>query len=585
MNKQNNKSKGKATYQKRRQQPRKDSKSKRVNFDNERVSKFDKDEEFKDPRKTGASNDVRWYANNPELLRSAASLPFSTTTGLPLPTAKPTGIDAVPGIMSLRWRPSIGGAFIDPINQAAASTYSFVVHANSRNKSYDAPDLMQMILAGASLFSMVGFGVRAYGVMRTYSQMNSYLPKALVHAMGFDFSDLQSNLSKMWFDLNELIARCQQIWIPKNFPFIERWFWMNSNIYMDGSSIKSQYYMFTPSSYLMYKEEGDYTDDSHLANCTFRSWEYGTDSVPTPNGTLLKWSDYMTRMNQALNALISSQDRGIIFGDILKAYGAENIYGLSPISSDYTVVPIYDTEVLTQIENATICDTFVESIDQDPKTNWIYESGYSPYSQPVKYDSNPHIAPVTQILNFHQDTVPTPEQIMVATRLKCAGCASIPNSKKGSSLGDNNSGGLAPAACGTEVITGVYVSVRRTAPITRGSGDTAVVVPAGDFTLYSADLANMNDNTVTDPNKQEMFFNQLMLYFAFDWAPWKYNILYTKPWGTAINTPITTEAIEAEQPKLLTAIGDYQYYTIITVEELKKMHQTAIYSEFGVPTI
>lgn len=47
-----------------------------------------------------ASNDPSWYATNPELLRAAASIPFSRTMGQRLPF---NGTTSVPGIMSLYW--------------------------------------------------------------------------------------------------------------------------------------------------------------------------------------------------------------------------------------------------------------------------------------------------------------------------------------------------------------------------------------------------------------------------------------------------------------------------------------------------
>lgn len=56
-------------------QGRKDSKDKRVNYDNERESKF-----TADAKKLGC-NDISWYANNAELMKAAGSLPFSSVLG------------------------------------------------------------------------------------------------------------------------------------------------------------------------------------------------------------------------------------------------------------------------------------------------------------------------------------------------------------------------------------------------------------------------------------------------------------------------------------------------------------------------
>lgn len=322
----------------RGKQGRKDSNSKRINLDNERESKFEKDM-CKGAKWTDArSNDVSWYAKTPELLRAAASLPFSITTG-----AKPefTIPEAVPGVLRIRWTPAVGGSDGNPINQAANSKYSFTVHANSRNYAYDPADQMKMILAGSQVFSAIAAGLRAYGIMHRFEQRDYYTPQALVSAMGFSYTDLRSNLANMWYGLNELIARSQQIWIPNDMPVITRWFWLNSNIYRDGGSIKAQYYIFQQRFFWKYVL-GTSLESTNL------------ESVAWPDDCT--WSQYLGFVDSLIQPLLDSQDRGIIFGDILKAYGPDKIYALNNIDNTYVVEPVYDREVLTQIENLTVID-------------------------------------------------------------------------------------------------------------------------------------------------------------------------------------------------------------------------------------
>lgn len=566
MAKQNRKPYNKKTNYKGKQ-GRKDNGQKRVNYDNTRESKFDKDVDATSMKKTSGSNDVSWYANNPELLRSAASLPFSTTTGEPLPWNLSGSYRSMPGVMTLYWVPQIGGSFIDPINQAANSTYSFVVHANSRTKSYDAPDLMQMILCGASLFSMLALGIRAYGLMRMYDQRNLYLPKALIQASGFDYEDLKENLSNMWFDLNELISRSTQIWIPNTFPFIERWFWMNSNVYMDGSSIKAQYYMFTPQSYLTYQATGDYFEDNHIATAHYNMWSgpFNNTAGQFPVYYTHTWAQYMEIMNSMFTPLLASQDRGIIFGDILKAYGADKLYALPPITSDYRVVPVYDEEVLTQIENLVLFDQTPEEIAQDPKTNLIYTSAYTPVSKPVSYPPSTWLpSPSRQVLNFHTMDDPTPEMIMVATRLKAFGVAGIPNGKTSSlSLNGTEMGGVAAAACGTETI--------------RYIGITHMNTSTHEVETYQFKQLVPDDMTYT--------IGQMGDYISFDWAPWVYSIDWDTPFNDSPDQPAIkyTDFNAIEQPIPVHQIGDFDQYTTVDLETIRKMHRTAIYSEFGVP--
>lgn len=531
-----------------KEEPRKDNRSRRVNYDNMRESKI------KDISCTNKSNDVSWYAHNAELLRSAASLPFSSVTGHRFPWVAPSNKSnytaAVPGVLAAQWEISMGGQFDDALNQAKDSIYSFTVHANSRNTSYTSQDEMLVILAGAALFSAIAHGVRAYGTMKAFNQTNSYMPKGLIRAMGFDYDDLQSNLSNMWFDLNEMIARSAQIWIPNNLPFIERWFWMNSNVYMDGNTSKAQFYMYVPANMWYYNElqsdngGGLNYVTSKLANATvdgYYAWN-ATAEIPAT------WADYKSFVNTMFTALIDSEDRGLIFGDILKAYGSENIYALKPIPVDYTVVPVYDQEVLTQFENSNKSVQTLQTIYQDQADGRLH----SRYNNTVPETAVQLQMGLTQkILNFHQTEAPTPEQIMVATRMMSLGNTSVYNS-------EGKIASVAPATCGTEEVYGYYF-------ITKNWNDTEPKV--FKFTGFSA--------STSASLEYQMIYN----WAAFDWAPWiNWVGVKTVATGTAIDV---SQAVMDPNPVVF--IGDYDQWTTIDWRTLQKMHQTAIYSELGVP--
>lgn len=513
-----------------KEEPRKDSKDKRVNFDNMRESKFKKEFEG-DPRVTNKSNDVRWYASNPELLKAAASYPFSYTTGMRLPFNNGY---AVPGVLAVYYSPSLGGGITAPINQAKDSIYSFTVHANSRNQSYDAADEMILILAGMEVFRALAHAIRAYGTMKMYDQRNQYLPQALIKAMGFSFDDLKTNLSNMWFDINEMIARSTQIWIPNTMPVMERWFWMNSNIYMDAESIKSQYYLYVPRQFYQYNETASETGGS-LQTTTWNPYVANT------------WANFKTLLNGMISALIDSSDRGLIFGDILKAYGKESIYAVQEIPSSYTVQPVYDREVLSQIENSTANGIMPAAITQtaDGIINQAWTTGATVAN--LKLGT---IFPRTVVLNFHQKETPTPEQIMVATRLQSASNLLY---WQGTNLTE-----IRPVSSGTEIVQSYGIYCFNYATLTPGSTPNINV-----DTMRSYMMSNdINDGIISR-------------WSAFDWAPWIY-----------IGDPNKMPQSQTDtQPQPEYVYGDFDNYTLLTDSDLTKMHTTAVYSEFGVPVL
>ena len=518
----------------RREQPRKDSRDKRVNFDNTRESKFAKD------TRTGKygrdCNDPQWYAHSSELMRAAASLPFSTTAGL----KSELNNNAVPGVMALTWVPWVEGGTSSAIQQAANSMYSFTAHANSRNYNYDPADEMLLVVAGASLFSAISLGIRAFGTMQRFSQQDYYTPEVLVRAMGFDYADLRKNLSRMWFDLNDLINRSRQIWIPDYMPIIQRWFWLNAHIYRDGTSVKAQYYLFRPSCFLRYQEKTQDTGGS-------------LDTLPwaTNAGGVHTWDEYMKYMDSLFQNLLESQDRGMIFGDILKAYGADHIFALSPIASDYSVEPVYNTEVLTQIENCTPWYSDISGVVQDqygtlvPTTPWLTAAQ-------INKSAGPGFAVSTSVLNFHQLEPPTPEQIMVATRLKVHGLRVTQKKTEDQQTQFK----ISPVTCGTEFIN--YIDMYKWVWSDSGSG-----------TLTRTQVSNGVTGQIS--------FQTWADWAAFDWAPWIYQasssqfILDNTVVGGVLNNNVNNAA------------GDYDNYTYVNTTTLAKMHTTAVYSLFGVP--
>lgn len=545
---------------------------KRRNCDDEREMDYGGKSEGSRDR----SNDVAWYAKNAELFKSAGSVGFANVAGTELPWLQ---AQAVPGVMTFGWTPSLGGGDETAVNQAANSIYSFVVHANSRNQSYDAPDLMMMILAGAQLFSTIAHGLRVYGIMRRFDGMNQYTPKALVSAMGFDYDDLKLNLSNMWFDINHLIAQTNQIWIPNDIPLVERWYWMNSNVYVDGNSAKAQYYMYVPD--VIYQLNETASEEGTSLQRAVRPTE-PTKPASFVEGALWKWDEYLKLVQTMIDALVGSQDRGVIMGDILKAYGLDHIYALSPVTSEYTTTPVYNQEVLSQFENL-ICFPYAPgAITQSQVTRRIHQSANSELNVAVSALSDTpsswnvllkSLIPSTGVLNFHFAGQPTPEQIMVATRMMILGLAVDDATNEG--VGD-----IYPQFTGSEYCTSIKTWVywydpAVATPIMKTHsryGDSYVAAQStiNNIHYYIAGARTSSDGTNY----------YLSDWTAFDWAPAVYfnSVVDDKSSGS-----ILANNMKRSTPG--NVLVEYDNYAIINVGDLRKLHTAALLSEFGVPKI
>lgn len=558
----------------RGKQGRKDSKDPRVNADNEREAKFIKQYE-KDgmrPKVSDKPNDISWYSRNPELLKAAASLPFNSVLGQ---TIMPNGTQYIPGVMRLNFSFAYGGfdssiypAGIDltkdiypaAINQAGKSVYSFLVHANSRNYNYEYQDLQMVICAGIQVFCALATVIRAYGVAKTYPEKSIYAPDALLRGMGFDPDEFRYNLGQIWFDINNLITQTQQIWIPKELPLLKRWIWMCSNVFTDSQSALGQRYIFVPQNFHMYNETADTTGGS-LEPATFTEDGTNYETLVTSNAN--NWNNWKSTIQHMIDRLVNSEDRGIMFGDILNAYGASNIFALPPVDVQTTILPVFNAEVLTQIENFTPTQGYCYGLGQTPLGLYPKMGGTAFNSK----KSNAGQAPNTPVLNFHQPGQPTPEQIVVATRMMACGTVSTDHhyvntfgskaeNVKRLELGSGTV--MMPVTFGSEVPGTIYFVVKGSSSTWDLKDFFNIWPSSGNFTAWS------------------MFSTNHMIpgdYLSFDWAPFLYKL------GSASNTG----AVGEDLGKVIAAYGDYDNYTILNLIEVGKLHQMAMYSEFGLP--
>lgn len=507
----------------RGKQGRKDSKSKRINLDNERESTFIRDESkrINEPENSFAG----WYDHNKELIQSAADIGFSVTTGTVTPMA---GIQyVVPGVMALKWHASLGDA--QAINQIKDSLYSYVVHANSRNTSYTAEDMFLFVFAGKEVFHAIADLIRAYGIMRKYDGANYYTPNALLTAMGYKASDLRANYNHMLFDINDLIAQSHQLWIPNTMPIIEREFWMNSHIYLDADNVKGQMYLYSPQ------------------------WFYELSNTDVETGTALKpyrtawdisggrtWAQAVAVVQHLIDQLISAEYRGVIFGDLLKAFGWEKIYSLNAIDLNYEVEITYSQEVLHQMTNASLAaDANVMDIVQGVNGGIAYDLASNQGLQANNTFYVGYTLPSLQALNLHVKGQPSVELITVATRMM-ADTPTVYSSQSKYGIHVQNTG--------TEIAT------------------VAVIVTYDTNGLPVA--TNLNSYMAT-----EAAFPILARWSTFDWAP----TVYYRTLNTA-TIAVGPASVNADY-----IFQDLDNYLPLPGSVLRRLHRACVMSLWGVP--
>lgn len=502
-------------------------------------------------------NDVSWYAKNEALLRDSASFAY----GIPLGTAinsvpqanfsqfggttiSATGLaKVIPGVCAVHFVPTIGMSddTYSAANLAARNIYSFVRHANSGSANYDSPDLMMYLLATDSCFSFYAMMVRAYGLMRTYSATNRYLPKVLVESMRLNYNDLMTKLAEFRYFINQYAVKLGSLCVPGDMSYIERHIWMNSYVYTDSASWKAQNYLYVQDAFYTFVEQTE--GPGYL--------EY-TDWV-TNSGSNMGLNEIIAFANALIEPLLASEDIGIMSGDILKAFGRDNLFYVNMIAEDYTVLPAYSAEVLSQIENtivlgepsaSTTLSTYSRNITQDvtgPTAGAIRQHFFWEVSATTAtpgYRSQIAALALPRILNMHKDEVSAGDT-MVATRMM--------NIVTQLGYSTEPSPGYAVwevEQCGSEICVSVEISY---------------IVPGAARGRY-----NLNTYGIIVPTTQASITQAALA--SFDWAP-QFAVVYYQSSGSQVQGYTT----------------DFDNYTVLTSNDLTRMHDAALLSEFDVP--
>lgn len=372
-------------------------------------------------------NDVAWYTKSPALLDAAASLPYSYPVGgrIDLTNSLASVWDAgspfrsFSGILALDVLvgPGVSVDGDSAVNIAARDIYSYVRYANSGHSNYDPQDLMMYFLAWDEVSMWIENAKRAYKCMFTYNTQNRYAPRYLVRALGFDYADINANLAQFRYAINALIARFNALNVPTQFSYFTRHKWLYSNIYTDSTTAKAQLYLYRPTLVRKYVETGANGGALKIA------------AVLNSDSKLMTFSRFVSVSNTLIDALLGSEDIGIMSGDILKAFGSDKCWVTAMVGEAESLIPVYNMEVLSQVQNATVLGTKAivdESTDfditQDPTINkgWIiYNPHFSHNSASVLKNTLGNRASNANRVITLNITDPKPGDTMVATRLAC----------------------------------------------------------------------------------------------------------------------------------------------------------------------
>ena len=308
---------------------------------------------------TGKFQDPFWYAKDTSAIKDMANFPWLEIVGTRIPS---TNYDAVPAMLSLTYRHAIttnsgtdgtfNNSFGNYATRAARAYYNYVVQGYSASVPFEAPDLMMVSLAAASLRAFMLEGYRAYTVLSYYLLTNNYYAEKIVQGLGFNYKSFVANKAKFRTEYNLRVrAMNSTLVIPKRFFISDRWDFIASNLFTDTTS--PEY-----SSMLAYVNR---------ACLQFNATElkYGTGlkwiTTTASNNNGLTVDGYFEIIDSLLDAL-NDDDVRSIFASMLRVYNTGDLKYLIEITEEAPQMPLYRNDIVAAtFHNAVWCNTPAET--------------------------------------------------------------------------------------------------------------------------------------------------------------------------------------------------------------------------------
>lgn len=482
----------------------------------------------------GDVNDPNYYFVDENLKNQLATFSFNQFTGVPfkmgaLTTGKSiTKTNAT--VMSILLNPSagytVGDGVQNSVNLAALSLYTKLSANNAKTSNYAPQDLTTLIFGVGQVIALAGHCARAFGLARLFNYRNRAYPATIIKATGIDYDDLVENFADYRNRYNLLMVTASQIPIPANIPYFSKCREIYSHAYLDmEGSAMAQTYVFAPYSSWILNEaaEGGTSLD------VYQVYDK-TNNNPITMNVLLG------ALQAQIQELLNSTSLNAVYSDILRVADKEGMpmYSFATIPDDYTVLPVYNSEIRKWINNLTIMGVPMDTpIDAShTQSNRVVPD---PNNNGIKYQPQFALsmwATIDPILNFDSGNA-TVDDIIEATRLTSAYTLKEHESK------------LYTDIC---ALPDYYVTRIN---LFEGSARVGALTNLG-LRFYDAADETVLLNAMTT----------IAVFSNFDWSPTLY--LVDKAYG------------------LYDIMQDLNYFTTVDVDYLTRLHQAAMFGLISI---
>lgn len=502
---------------------------------------------------TFGGNSIEWYSRYPNLLMAAGSIPYPYKPGMDLPVGyiktNPSQTDAanvsvgLPGVLVLTWQPAVGlsNSPTSPASIVGKEVYAKVREKFSGSIDADAPDFVIYLMALDSIFSFIAHLKRIYRIINAYSPENYIVPDGLLRAFDFtvaQIQDLRQHKMELFQRINELVLMTRKFKCPRILDIFNRHVWLNDHVYTDAATIKSQFFLFSQTGWYKFTM-------LNVPN-TAPAVQAGGLSIVAPTLTSTGVVESLYQFGRSLiDALAASDDGYLISGYLMRAYEGVPDFYVDELLLNEELVPKYNEEVLSEIENAHVLPDGYSQLDntvyQDPSSNSIIAEPYVRYPK----SSNAYKLGWDGIRPRYssRSDVPTVAETVIHSRLM---------TYPGPFYDENDLSVQSSLICCSEILTQMWIL-----------GKTPGVGGANPFHWHRFASEQYVDISDTASPAALRALQAALTVSQWDWCPL---LLVTVGNATSSETVI---------------VGDSHNVTTTSLEELRNLNAVCMYSLFG----
>lgn len=361
--------------------------------------------------KSEPTNDVSWYYTDTNLADQVGQFSFNQYMGTQIWLADETQFPLlIPTIMSIKLNPCPGvtSTFVplrDGVNMQGLKTFTALSANNAKTTNYAPQDVTTLLLALGEVCSMVSWFQRALGLAYLYNTRNRVIPSVLIDASGIQSKALFAELAQLRIRFNTILNMANQIPFPSNIAYLDKCAHLYDNIYVDDQSSMAQLFTFNPCSTWKFNE-------------AYNEKGTGLDTIDLLSGTnSMLPGDVLDKLESMIEALLTSSTLNYIYSDVLR-YSEKNpnvkLLHFTTVPEDYSVTPIYDPVILSQIHNLRVVGfpSTGPATDDHTKNNDVepdVENNAIKYRPTFTYKTA--MIGLNQILDFPTDSVTIADRI------------------------------------------------------------------------------------------------------------------------------------------------------------------------------